>query len=240
MASRTLAGSLQLKGDWLLGEDAWKEENDANLLKLSVLVQGWAKDKVDTTPAAPAQGDVYLYGGGHAESGAVAVYDEGAWHLFQPQEGWLIYNKAAGYYEQFDGALWVEYQIGGGAAPIPEAPIDGQFYGRVSGTWVALLQDGLLDAPSDDILYARLNGEWVSFQLDSIPDAPDDGKYYVRRNNVWVESPGIAEAPMDGQHYVRSNGAWVLKLKNQLTTQVDYDALAVKDPNTLYYIPEAP
>lgn len=107
MASRTLAGSIALTGDWDLGEDGYKTAMDLNWLKLSVLTQAVALDKVSATPGAPAEGDIYIFDDTHpTQANDIAVYDEGAWVYFSPSEGWLCYNLTAGFHETFDGAVW--------------------------------------------------------------------------------------------------------------------------------------
>ena len=107
MASRTLP-NIQLKAFWDLGEDNWKDENDLNLLRLSVLVQAGAVDLVAALPGSPTDGQVYVLdetAGGNANH--IAVRDAGAWKYFQPSEGWLIYNRTANEYLSFDGTEWL-------------------------------------------------------------------------------------------------------------------------------------
>src|SRR5262245_43371834 len=59
----------------------------------------------------------------------------------------------------------------GPAGPLPEAPLDGEIYGRQSGAWVATvtkttyttdMATKLGDAPSDGNAYGRLNGAWAT------------------------------------------------------------------------------
>lgn len=115
MASRTLAGTLGLKGDWALGEDNWKDENDLNLLKLSVTVQGRALSLVNATPGAPVEGDIYLFSDTHpTQAGKIGVYDEATWKYITPQKGWQMFDVASDFAREFDGATWVEVTSGGG------------------------------------------------------------------------------------------------------------------------------
>lgn len=114
MPSRDLP-NLALKGFFDLGEDGWDDEMSLNLLKLSVLVQATALDKVAADPGAPVDGDVYIFDETHAtHPNEVAIRDDGAWVYVEPFEGWLIFNQAAGYYEKFDGTVWAELATGGG------------------------------------------------------------------------------------------------------------------------------
>lgn len=117
MAGRTLAGSIGLTGDWDLGENNWKDANDLNLLKLSVLVQGRALDLVAATPGGPTEGDVYLFTDAHPTNpGDIAVYDEGAWTYITPQVGWQIWDADSGFWRQYDGTTWQEVTSGGGGS----------------------------------------------------------------------------------------------------------------------------
>lgn len=135
MPSRDLP-NLALKGFFDLGEDGWDDEISLNLLKLSVLVQATALDKVAADPGAPVDGDVYIFDETHpTQANKVAIRDAGAWVYVTPFEGWLIFNQAAGYYEKFDGAVWAELATGGGGGGISDAPSDGELYGRKDGNW---------------------------------------------------------------------------------------------------------
>lgn len=116
MVSRNMGGGLGLNGDWDLGEDGWKEGMDANLLKLSVLVQGGAVALVSATPGSPAEGSVYLFSDTHPTNpNSVAVYDESAWTFYAAEQGWLIYDNGSSVYRSFDGATWAELATGGGS-----------------------------------------------------------------------------------------------------------------------------
>ncbi len=108
MASRIMAGSLGLSGDWLLGEDLWKDENDTNLLWLSVFTQGRVIDVVAAEPGVPVQGDIYILNAAHATNpNKIAAYDEGGWRYKMPLTGWRMYNTTTGKFVQFTGAAWV-------------------------------------------------------------------------------------------------------------------------------------
>jgi hypothetical protein len=107
MPSRTLAGSAALKGDWLLGEDNWKDDMDSNLLWLSVLTQGRFIDVVTTEPGSPTEGDVYVLAAAHpTHPNELAVYDEAAWHYRAPLIGWRLFNTTLGVPQQFNGTAW--------------------------------------------------------------------------------------------------------------------------------------
>lgn len=117
MAGRTLAGSLGLTGDWVLGEDNWKDANDLNLLKLSVVVQGRALSLVSATPGAPAEGDIHLFSDTHpTQAGKIGVYDEATWKYITPAEGWRMWDVASDYLREFNGTTWIEVTSGGGSS----------------------------------------------------------------------------------------------------------------------------
>lgn len=117
MPSRTLAGSLALKGDWDLGEDNWKDENDLNLLKLSVVVQGRALSLVSATPGSPTEGDIHLFSDTHpTEAGKIAVYDEATWKYITPAKGWQMWDVASDFLREFNGTTWLEVTSGGGSS----------------------------------------------------------------------------------------------------------------------------
>lgn len=110
--------NLALKGDWILGEDGWKDDMDSNLLKLSVFCQGRFIDVVAAEPGAPAEGDVYILDELHATyPNNIAVYDEAAWHYFAPLTGWRLFNITLGHFEQYDGTQWA----GDAGTPFTEA-----------------------------------------------------------------------------------------------------------------------
>jgi hypothetical protein len=107
MASRTMAGSLGLTGDWDLGEDGWKAGMDDNLLWLSVLTQGRFTDVVTIEPGAPVEGSVYILAAAHAtHPNEIAVYDEAAWHYRVAKVGWRLFNTTLGVFQQWSGTTW--------------------------------------------------------------------------------------------------------------------------------------
>ena len=79
--------------------------------------------------------------------------------------------------------------ITGGGGGIPEAPVDGQLYGRENANWVVVPPAGISDAPVDGTLYARLNAAWSAVPAAGIADAPSDGSLYARLNATWSVVP---------------------------------------------------
>lgn len=78
-----------------------------------------------------------------------------------------------------------------GGAGIPEAPTDGQLYGRENATWVVVPSGGgggISDAPADGTLYARENGAWFHIQHTDIIDWTATLAPYALAVNVPVAS----------------------------------------------------
>lgn len=120
MAGRALP-NLGLTGFWTLGEDNWNDENDLNLLKLSVLVQPVVDDIVAAEPGSPADGDVYILDETHAtHPNEIAVRDAGAWVYIEPVAGWMVHVTAEDAFYKFSGATWAEFSGGGGGGTVTE------------------------------------------------------------------------------------------------------------------------
>lgn len=139
MAARDLP-NLGLKAGYDPGENGWGDNMTLNLLKLSILTQGVAINKVAAEPGTPAAGDVYILDETHAtHPNEVIVFDgpvgSEAWVYIVPSEGWLIFNQTANYYEKFDGTVWAELATGGGGgAALPALSGHGLEYLRVNAT----------------------------------------------------------------------------------------------------------
>lgn len=130
MPSRILAG-LGLRGDWLLGENNWKDENDVNLVTLSVVVGGKVLSRLAATPGAPVEGDIHIFTAAHPTNpNAIAVYNEAAWFYITPISGLKMFSVAdnehfefrtAGGWQPFGGLLVRPAQIGNYTATIDDA-----------------------------------------------------------------------------------------------------------------------
>lgn len=117
MPARTFP-NIGLKGGYDEHEDGWADDQNVNLLKLSVLSQCVVLSKVSATPGSPAPGAVYLFSETHpTQPNVIAIWEgpvgEESWTYAMPLEGWLAYNMAMDYYEKFSGTAWAELEMGG-------------------------------------------------------------------------------------------------------------------------------
>lgn len=191
MAARDLP-NLGLTAGYDPGENGWGDDMTLNLLKLSVLSQGTVINKVAAEPGAPAAGDTYILDETHAtHPNEVIVFDgpvgEEAWVYIVPNEGWLIYNQTANYYEQFNGVSWSEFAGGGGGG----------------GSAVYTIPMGATTTPTGgEILLLHVFAEAISF-LDDFAEAtsyvgtnPTTNPYVidVKKNGVSVGSVSITSA----------------------------------------------
>jgi len=119
---RTLPG-ISLTGFWNAGDNTWKAGNDANLLKLSVLVQLRVLSRVIFPPAdnsnslGVANGDIYIVPVNDSNSmqssnsvprhNDIAVFDNGAWVYYTPLNGFRAYVIDESAYYKFNGTTWV-------------------------------------------------------------------------------------------------------------------------------------
>ncbi|MDR7062007.1 MULTISPECIES: DUF2793 domain-containing protein [unclassified Sphingopyxis] len=165
---RTLP-NLGLTAFFALGEDGWDDEMSLNMLRLSVLAQGRALDKVAAEPGGAGNGDVYILNETHAtHANQIAIRDDGAWVYVTPLSGWLLYNEAGEYYEKFSGASWNELVTGG------------------SGGGNSVVQTEVADytvAPGDDNHFVRLTAaaaKTISIDLNATTALPANGEWHFR------------------------------------------------------------
>jgi hypothetical protein len=95
---------------------------------------------------------------------------------------------------------------------IPDAPADGNLYGRENNAWSPIPPPtGVPEAPTNGQTFGRNNAQWVQIQPSVLTDAPKDGLQYARQLGAWTaiaEQAGLPEAPNDGTPYVRESEAW--------------------------------
>src|SRR5690554_6014571 len=115
---------------WQSGTNENSIPANDNALRVQVLMAP-AIDVADSEPGSPSEDDIHVIGtpwGGFTANNVV-IYKGGVWLEWEAFEGWIKVIDDQQYY--FDGGDWV---IGGGAG-IPDAPSDGNMYGRRDGDW---------------------------------------------------------------------------------------------------------
>jgi hypothetical protein len=120
MPARNFPG-LGIKGGYADAESGWGSDINANLLKLSVLVQAGANAFVAALPSSPVNGDIYVL----TTDQSINAYDNGAWVAFVPLEGWEIYDRDQNKAMRFDGAAWAEVTSGSGGGDASFPPYAG-------------------------------------------------------------------------------------------------------------------
>lgn len=116
MAARTVPG-LGLRAFWPDGENAWGTFHSQDIRLLSALVNCKVIDIVDATPAAPADGDIYLFSAVHPTNpNDIAIRDNGAWVFVEPNEGFNLWVADENVKYDFDGATWA---VRAGSTPRP-------------------------------------------------------------------------------------------------------------------------
>jgi len=227
MPARTLP-NLGLKAGYDPGENGWADDMTLNLLKLSVLSQGYVLSKVAAEPGSPTVGDVHILDETHAtHPNEVIVYDgptgEEEWVYIVPNDGWLLYNQGAVTYERFDGTEWSPLALDG----ITEAPVDGEYYGRKDGAWEIISAGGPAEVVTDattarNVLAADM-GKYIRFTsgsaktLTAQPDATeplqDNGEWHIRNaaagDLTIVEGSGVTVNPPNGGTLVVPEGGTV-------------------------------
>lgn len=220
MVARVLP-NLGLKAGYDLGEDGWDADMTLNLLKLSVLTQGTALDKVAAEPGTPTAGDVIILDETNAtHPNAVAVFDgpplDEDWIYIEPHDGWLIFNQAAGYYEKFsetDGA-WAELETGGG--------------GGAATPVVTTVSDAASNLLASQVgLYLRFtsgSAKAYTVRADATEALPANGEWHIRNvgaNDLTiVEDTGVTINPPNGGTLVVPVGGTVT-LKRVATDEFD-------------------
>ncbi|HCA27477.1 MAG TPA: hypothetical protein DEP05_07555 [Betaproteobacteria bacterium] len=96
------------------------------LRALDVLAQLNILDRdLSTPPASPADGDRYIVaamanGDWTGKEDQVAAWQDNAWRLYAPRQGWLAWIADEGIILSYDGSSWVGVATGGGSVnPVP-------------------------------------------------------------------------------------------------------------------------
>lgn len=206
MPARTFP-NIGLEAGFTPGENGWGDEMTRNMLLLSVLAQGTFLEKVGALPGVPANGDIYILNEvAVTNANKVAIRDEGAWVYVTPHEGWLLFNQGAGYFEQFDGAVWAEFETGGGGTtgPAPVLAFAGTAYNLLAADQGKYLR------------FTNATAKTLTVRPDATEALPGDGEWHVRNaaaSNITV-TPGAGvtiNAPAGGSLLIPQNGTATLK-----------------------------
>ncbi len=132
MSERT--PNLQLP--YILSNQAQKHvtHNEA-IRNLDALVQMSLEDKdLATAPATPTDGARYIVATGATGAWAghenmIASWQDGAWHFYIPEEGWVVWIKDEDIQMVYDGTQWQSLSSGGGGGSISLNPATGGLVG---------------------------------------------------------------------------------------------------------------
>lgn len=99
---------------------------------------------------------------------------------------------------------------------VPEAPIDGNLYGRQNAEWTAFVPGtgsggGIVGPPGPPGTQGPVGATGLQGPPGEVPEAPNDGQQYARQSAAWsVVAAGGAfvDAPSDNTAYGRCNAAW--------------------------------
>lgn len=92
---------------------------------LDALVQPAVLDRhLASPPASPAEGDRYIVaaaatGAWAGHEGAIAAFQDGAWAVFAPRQGWTAWIADEAVLVAWDGAAWITAGGGGSVNPTP-------------------------------------------------------------------------------------------------------------------------
>jgi len=94
----------------------------------------------------------------------------------------------------------------GPPGPVPEAPTDGQIYGRQNAAWSVVTGGGISDAPNDGTLYGRKSAAWAHLTHTDITDWTATLAPYALTANVPVASTTLPL--VDGAAAVGTGTTW--------------------------------
>lgn len=183
---------------WQSGTNENSIPANDNALRVQVLMAP-AIDFADSEPGSPSEDDVHVIGtawGGFTVNNVV-IYKGGVWLEWEAFEGWVKVIDGQQYY--FDGSGWV---LGGGAG-IPDAPSDGNTYGRKDGDWEAISAGG--EAPT-----VVLSGD--TYTLDDLTP----GAWHVFTSGsavtITVEDDSVEPIPANAEYGIECRGAGGIEL----------------------------
>jgi hypothetical protein len=97
------------------------------LLRLDVLTQLVAVDRLASPPALPGDGLCWIVaaspsGAWEGHAGEIAAFQDGAWVFYSPRAGWKAHVLSEGADVIWTGSAWAEAGGGGGGSSLPTAP----------------------------------------------------------------------------------------------------------------------
>lgn len=180
---------------WMSGTNENSIPANDNALRVQVLMAP-AIDVADSEPGSPNEDDIYIIGtawGGFTTDNAV-IYKGGVWLEWEAFEGWV--KIIGGDLHYFDGSDWVEGADEGDG--IPEAPIDGNTYGRKDGDWEPISAGG--EAPT-----VMLSG--TSYTLGDLTP----GAWHVFTSGsavtIAVEDDSVDPVPANAEYGLEARGS---------------------------------
>ena len=118
--------------------------------------------------------------------------------------------------------------------------------GAATGVRAMITNNGHIDLYGENLAGA-LPGSLAEVVFH-VPNGGTVGQVLAKKTTTdfeteWVDAAsggggGLSDAPVDGKRYLRKDGAWIESDIFVVLTQAAYDALAVKDPATFYFVKE--
>lgn len=95
---------------------------NASALILEAVSIGVVVSQVNTPPASPTNGQLYIVGTAGtgaflAQNNKLALYDSTTWYFYSPKTNQTLYNTALASYVRFGGSTWASVSLGGLTSP---------------------------------------------------------------------------------------------------------------------------
>lgn len=177
---------------WQSGTNENSIPANDNALRVEVALKE-ALSVADSEPADPEERDLHIVGttwGGFTTNNAV-IYLCGTWYEYEAFVGWV--KSIDGTLSYFDGEDWVA-----GAGGIPDAPVDGNTYGRKDAGWAAISAGG--EAPT-----VTLSGD--TYDMGDLTP----GAWHVFTSasaiTITVEDDSVEPVPANAEYGLECRGA---------------------------------